>query len=215
MADSEAEPIDNRLSGLLRAAFSQPAGGSLGGIFHAMKGTGKRSARGDDSDHALTGSHSSSNTPADLAIAEPSSVVAAGMKFEGNITAPGSVYINGLVEGDVRAGRVVIGSEGHLAGDLYASRAVISGRTTGEVWSEDLIIHKTGQTHGPIHCDQIDIRPGARIMSLVQSDIQRGEVPVSPVRESDQTPHDPFAGHGAQTASEGDRQPTAHTLRGD
>ncbi len=174
---------------------------------HSLKGLLSALTRGGEERQSAPAGTDIQTTRSPTAVleddgAEQSSVVAVGVHFEGNINAPGNVYVNGTVEGNVRAARVVVGHEGQLAGDLHAQEASVSGRVTGEIWCHQVVILDTAQTEGPIHCEQIDIRPGARIMSTIQSDITEDGSVVS--QESDQTHHDLSDDLDARTASEDD-----------
>ncbi|HEX6069054.1 MAG TPA: polymer-forming cytoskeletal protein [Longimicrobiaceae bacterium] len=60
------------------------------------------------------------------------SIIGPGMRIEGDLATDGTVRIEGMVQGTIRAGKaVVLGQNGEIVGDIYTRDAVIGGRVKG------------------------------------------------------------------------------------
>jgi cytoskeletal protein CcmA (bactofilin family) len=68
---------------------------------------------------------------ATLLTAERSSVISEGVQLNGDITTPGSLHINGRLNGNIQAQRVVIGREGSVVGNINAAVVTVSGYIDG------------------------------------------------------------------------------------
>ena len=90
-------------------------------------------------------------------------VLASGSKIKGNITADSDFRIDGEVEGDiVCSGKVVIGTQGILKGNLNCQNAEIMGRVNGKiVVSELLSLKETAKFFGEIKTKTLMIEPKA------------------------------------------------------
>jgi len=90
-------------------------------------------------------------------------VLANGSKIKGNITADSDFRIDGEVEGDiVCSGKVVIGPQGTLKGNLNCQNAEIMGHVNGKiVVSELLSLKETAKISGEIKTKTLMIEPKA------------------------------------------------------
>lgn len=96
-------------------------------------------------------------------------VIAEGVKVEGNFTSDGNVVIDGAVSGSVAAsGDVTIGERAMIDADLSASNAVISGEVKGSVRIEErLELTASARVKGDIEARTILMAPGCRLNGKV------------------------------------------------
>ncbi|MDR2804588.1 MAG: polymer-forming cytoskeletal protein [Dysgonamonadaceae bacterium] len=89
--------------------------------------------------------------------------LASGTLIKGDIYAEEDLRIDGKVEGLIEcAGRVVIGPQADVRGDLYCSNADIIGRINGNmVVKEILTIKESGVFTGDLTVSRLEITPGA------------------------------------------------------
>lgn len=60
------------------------------------------------------------------------SIIGPGMRIEGDLATDGTVRIEGMISGTIKAGKaVVLGQTGEVVGDIYTRDAVIGGRVQG------------------------------------------------------------------------------------
>jgi cytoskeletal protein CcmA (bactofilin family) len=86
-----------------------------------------------------------------------------GTFIEGNITTPGNIRIDGRLKGTLQCeGKVVVGPEGLIEGNIVCHQADISGKVRGNVSVKDLITLKnTSDVTGDIITGKLSIEPGA------------------------------------------------------
>lgn len=89
-------------------------------------------------------------------------VLGAGSDFRGQITAKGSIRIDGRIEGNVSSEEaVIIGERGMVKGNISGKTVLISGKVNGNVASaKRLEITPTGQLQGDIHTPRLVIAEG-------------------------------------------------------
>ena len=91
------------------------------------------------------------------------SIVAADMKFVGNVTSEGEIQIDGHVEGDVQCGSVTVGQSGVIKGNVKADSALVRGRITGEINARQVSLTKTAHVLGDVLHESLTVEPGADI----------------------------------------------------
>jgi cytoskeletal protein CcmA (bactofilin family) len=98
------------------------------------------------------------------------SIIGPGMRIQGDCDTDGAVRVEGVVNGNVRAGKaVVVGKEGLIEGDIFTQDAVISGRVKGTIRAESrLEIQGTSQIDGEILAALMVLEEGAVLNGTVQ-----------------------------------------------
>lgn len=93
----------------------------------------------------------------------PETIVAQGMRIEGELKSQGSIRIDGMISGKVHtAQELLIGANAQVEADVIADSAIISGVVRGNVTVKNsLTITETGKVLGNVNCTAITIRPGA------------------------------------------------------
>lgn len=99
------------------------------------------------------------------------SIVGPGMRVNGDCETEGTLRIEGMVEGTVRAGKaVVVGKDGVVEGDITTQDAVIGGRVNGSIIAESrLELQATCVIDGEIRARRIKLEEGGRVNGNVQT----------------------------------------------
>ena len=86
-----------------------------------------------------------------------------GTSIEGEIISEGNIRIDGKVKGTVSTkGRLVIGSEGNIEGNVICCNADVEGALVGTIKvSELLTLKSTAKLQGDIVTSKLSIEPGA------------------------------------------------------
>jgi cytoskeletal protein CcmA (bactofilin family) len=125
--------------------------------------------------------------PSDGAI----SIVGAGMKIIGDVTTEGTIRIEGVVEGTIRAGTaVVLGQGGVVEGDVVTQDAVIGGTVRGSIVAGNrLELQSTSSVTGKIRArsEHLKLEEGARFAGQVQM-MEDGEIDEYSMAEDEETP---------------------------
>lgn len=95
----------------------------------------------------------------------PSNSIVSGMSFTGDLEIAGDIRIDGTVIGSVKStGKIIIGEEGKVKGDLGCEMADVAGVVEGTFVSEDLIILRdSAEVRGDIYAEYIECSEGAVI----------------------------------------------------
>jgi len=89
------------------------------------------------------------------------STLAAGVKYEGNISGAGELQVEGTLKGDVRVARVVIGEGGAVEGTVHADVLDVRGRISGAIVAKQVKLYATARVEGDITQEQLSIDQGA------------------------------------------------------
>lgn len=98
------------------------------------------------------------------------SIIGPGMKVVGDCETDGTVRIEGVVEGAVRAGKaVVVGKDGRVHGDITTQDAVISGSVQGTLTADSrLELQATARIEGEVRARRMQLEEGAVLNGTVQ-----------------------------------------------
>jgi len=96
---------------------------------------------------------------------ESETVIAAGVKVEGDFTSQGNVLIEGVVEGSLKTERDLrVGEKANINADVNATNAVIAGEVHGNmVVSERLELEPTARISGDIKTKTLVVASGAEV----------------------------------------------------
>ena len=98
------------------------------------------------------------------------SIIGPGMRVVGNCDTDGALRVEGVVEGNIRAGKaVVVGKEGRVEGDIFTQDAVISGTVKGTIRAESrLEAQATSRIHGEVLAGRMQLEEGALLNGTIQ-----------------------------------------------
>ncbi len=132
----------------------------------------ERSSFPDRPASAAAGFGAHGATPAGSAEAPRVPVLGKTLLFRGELTAEEDVILQGRVEGSIRHARnLVIGTEGSVLGDVYASHLTVEGLVEGDLHcSEAVIVRATAQVRGNIFAPRVGIMEGATFNGRVEMD---------------------------------------------
>ena len=90
-------------------------------------------------------------------------VIAQGVKVEGDFVSPGNVRIEGIVKGTVKAdGDLIVTETASIEADVKASSAIIAGEVRGNIMvMEKLELTSTARVHGDISGKVLSVVAGA------------------------------------------------------
>lgn len=90
-------------------------------------------------------------------------VVAKNTTIVGDINSDGDFRIDGTLEGTLKTnGRVIIGADGFIKGNVEATNADIEGKFSGELLvSNTLTIKATANISGDVTIGKLSVEPGA------------------------------------------------------
>ncbi len=97
-------------------------------------------------------------------------IIANGVKVEGDFSSPGNVRIDGTVIGSVKAeGDLIVTETAVIQADVSAANAVVAGEIKGDIAAvEKLELLGTAKIHGNIACRTLTVEAGAVISGNCQ-----------------------------------------------
>ena len=95
-------------------------------------------------------------------------VIEASTKIVGDIVSKADFRIDGVVEGNITTGKVVIGKSGKISGKLNCSNADVSGSISGQIQiSETLSLMSESYIQGDITTAKLSVEEGAQVDATI------------------------------------------------
>ncbi|MDH3738173.1 MAG: polymer-forming cytoskeletal protein [Alphaproteobacteria bacterium] len=102
------------------------------------------------------------------------SIISKDMTITGNIASPGTVQVEGTVNGDIECHELTLGETGEVKGHVKCDLADIHGTVIGELEVTNLTITASAKIHGDMVHENISIEAQARVEGqLVRRDTQQ------------------------------------------
>lgn len=134
------------------------------------------------------------------------SVVAAGMRINGQLDTNGVVKVEGVVSGSVRAERqVLVAKGGMVEGDILTVEAVIGGEVRGAIYADERVeVQATSLINGDITTKRILLQEGGEV---------NGHLKMEDPKALSRKPSELASAKAARTAEAEDREQTAEPDR--
>jgi cytoskeletal protein CcmA (bactofilin family) len=122
--------------------------------------------------------------PSRLQVAQPASrgsgndaptVIGAGLTITGNVESKGEVQVEGEMQGDVHAQRILIGERARITGALIAEEIVVRGNVQGSIRGNAVTFHSSSHVEGDVFHKALVIEQGA----FFEGKSRRSEDPMS------------------------------------
>jgi cytoskeletal protein CcmA (bactofilin family) len=123
--------------------------------------------------------------------------------FRGELTAEEDVILQGRVEGSIRHARnLIIGPDGSVLGDVYASHLTVEGLVEGDLHcTEAVIVRASAQVRGNIFAPRVGIMEGATFNGRVEMDPNAAAAHVGQTGAARQSTRPPAAARGTASPS--------------
>lgn len=89
------------------------------------------------------------------------SVIGTDLSITGNLESKGEIQIEGEVQGDVHAGRIIVGERARVTGSLLANDIVIRGNVGGSVRGNNVTLQSNSRVEGDLFHKSLSIEQGA------------------------------------------------------
>lgn len=93
-------------------------------------------------------------------------VLSSGTVLTGNLVTDDDIRIDGVIEGNiVSQGKIIIGGNGSVKGDIECHNLDIVGKVTGNILCSEIVaLRASAHVTGDIKTQTIEIEPGARFI---------------------------------------------------
>jgi cytoskeletal protein CcmA (bactofilin family) len=95
---------------------------------------------------------------------ERASIIGSDLAIEGpsiTMRCKGSLRIDGTIEANLHCAELVIGEEAVVVGSIAANRVVVSGRVSGAIFGDNVVLHSKAHVEGDISSCSLAIEQGA------------------------------------------------------
>ena len=89
------------------------------------------------------------------------SILSSDLVLTGSIVSDGEIQLDGQVDGDVKAGSLIIGEEASVNGEVQAETVVIRGKVNGSVRARQVQLASTARIEGDIVHAALSVESGA------------------------------------------------------
>ncbi len=98
------------------------------------------------------------------------SIIASGMRVEGELVTDGVVKVEGTVVGSVHAEQqVLVAKGGTVEGDVYTQEAIVGGEVRGAIYAAQRVeVQATSIVHGDITTQRIVVHEGGEVNGHVK-----------------------------------------------
>jgi cytoskeletal protein CcmA (bactofilin family) len=123
--------------------------------------------------------HSQHTNPA----IEPNALhVGLGVSVKGDLSVPGIVVVDGLIEGHVAARAIWVSPSGVIKGTIVATEAEIHGEISESIEVKQLlVVHATGRVLGDVRYGELQLEKGAVITGTLACVSGQKEAAVEPL----------------------------------
>ncbi len=94
------------------------------------------------------------------------SIVSGNLKVTGDMQSNGDIQIDGQVDGDIRTGKLTVGSDATVNGSIRADEVMVSGTVNGSIEAGLVKLYATARVTGDISHESLAIEAGAFIQGL-------------------------------------------------
>jgi len=108
------------------------------------------------------------------------SVIGADLSVTGSLTSKGEVQVEGEVQGDIHAKRLVIGEHATIIGGLIAEEVVVRGKVQGSVRGNNVVFQSSSHVEGDVFHKSLTIEQGA----FFEGKSRRADDPMSVPRQN-------------------------------
>lgn len=93
---------------------------------------------------------------------KPASMIVQGMAVDGDLMGEGELHLDGVLRGDIKVGKLVLGPNARVEGALHAQVIEIHGRVTGSIQAKHVRLYANAVVDGDITHEQLAMEAGAQ-----------------------------------------------------
>jgi cytoskeletal protein CcmA (bactofilin family) len=122
----------------------------------------------------------------------------------GQVNADGEIQLDGQIDGDVRAGALIVGEKASVKGEVVAESVTIRGRVLGSVRGRQVQLASTARIEGDIIHSALSVESGA----FFEGHCRHTSDPLNPAADATATPGAPtMTAAKPKSASDDDKKP--------
>lgn len=108
------------------------------------------------------------------------SIIGADSEFKGELSVKGTVRVDGFLEGEIRAGWVIVGESGRIKGNITSRGTIVGGKVEGNIHANEIVeLKPDSSVTGEIRYGKLAVSEGAVFVgySLMTAVNESTEIP--------------------------------------
>ncbi|MDH3359338.1 MAG: polymer-forming cytoskeletal protein [Desulfobulbaceae bacterium] len=97
------------------------------------------------------------------------SVIGKEMTITGNISFKGKLRFDGNIKGNISGDYLILGSTGHITGDIMVENFTCQGQVDGNVNAKKLLVISDGTINGKVEATDLSVESGAALNGEIKS----------------------------------------------
>jgi cytoskeletal protein CcmA (bactofilin family) len=89
------------------------------------------------------------------------SIIGEDLTIGGNVNCKGEIQVDGVIEGDVRCGSLLLGDKAHVTGNVTAEDVVVRGHLVGSIRGLRVTLQAQCHVEGDIFAQSLALEQGA------------------------------------------------------
>jgi cytoskeletal protein CcmA (bactofilin family) len=122
------------------------------------------------------------------------SVIGEDLTITGNVTSKGEIQVDGIIEGDVNCGSLLLGDKSQITGGVIAEDVVVRGRVIGSIQGLRVTLQAQSHVEGDIYHQSLAIEQGA----YFEGKSRRSDDPLSIKAPAEKPASENASGAGSQ-----------------
>ncbi|KAB2920574.1 MAG: polymer-forming cytoskeletal protein [Hyphomicrobiaceae bacterium] len=112
------------------------------------------------------------------------SVIGSDLTITGNLESKGEIQIEGEIQGDIHAARVIVGERARITGSLLADDIIVRGNVAGSIRGNNVTLQSNSHVEGDVFHKSLAIEQGA----FFEGKSRRSEDPTAVQRNANGMP---------------------------
>jgi cytoskeletal protein CcmA (bactofilin family) len=109
------------------------------------------------------------------------SIISTGLAVKGNLSTDGELQIDGSVEGDIVAGKLIIGEHAKVKGEVTAETVIVRGELSGCIRARVVELSPTARVQGDVWHESLAIEAGANVDGTLNNSYRRDAAKNAPI----------------------------------
>lgn len=91
------------------------------------------------------------------------SIIGSDIKITGNVSTPGELHLDGVIEGDVDCGELTVGEHGIVTGTVKSETVTLRGTVEGKLRAKTVNLEQSAKVNGDVTYGTMTMEAGVQI----------------------------------------------------
>lgn len=91
------------------------------------------------------------------------SIIGSDIKITGNVSTPGELHLDGVIEGDVECGELTVGEHGIVTGTVKSETVTLRGTVEGKLRAKTVNLEQSAKVNGDVTYGTMTMEAGVQV----------------------------------------------------